>query len=593
MAENIQVASLTAPITVKIPTDKLNKFQRQLDEIADTLEFIVEQLKDVSKETKRSFAGVGKSLKVQNITQNKFIDGQKQVHQNQKKTQSNAKRTSKIFGSWADKLAQFRVALGLVEFALRKVVQLLVIPSGAFLGLTTFIHLTNKSTMVTENLARSVGVSANSIRALSLEAQELGFTTEHILTQFEEFNNKFGGEAGGFEELNLREGLAGLGLEFQNLQKLKPEEQLEAMLNAGAELVKQSKTNLPIVASAYDKIGGSEANRLWSSVAIKMAESNKQYSEFIGHNKKLVSLSEAAVKGAAASTRFFNQLIATVMNTVREITGLFGKELEPLFDALGRSLQTIGADLQKALGPSIEMVASKLINMFFDLSKILEDISKDPEKIKNMLKSVAKGLETMWKTGKLLLNTLLGIAEFLLTDSPWRSFLAWIGTIVGSVLVASKFFAGLKVAVAAVASTIAGLVAAKGSLAVFAAGTVAAFGPALIMLAKVAAAVAAVTGAIKLASSLGQRFADSDIGNKVTDWLAENVFSSGDAKANFAKSSTSRAAMFGANPNLLNKPANSTTNNSTTNNVTNNIVVNDPETGREMKKEVFDPGRPQ
>ena len=55
MAKEIEVASLTAPITVKIPFDTINKLEKKLDDIADTLEYIALQFKDIDKIATKTF----------------------------------------------------------------------------------------------------------------------------------------------------------------------------------------------------------------------------------------------------------------------------------------------------------------------------------------------------------------------------------------------------------------------------------------------------------------------------------------------------------------------------------------------------------
>lgn len=724
MAENVQVASLTAPITVKIPTDTLNKFHAKLEGIADTLEFIVEQLKDVSKEAKRGFKGVGKSLKVQNITQNRYIDGQKQVHENQKKTASNAIRTSKIYGAWADKLAQARVGLGLIQFALGKILQLLAVPAGVFAGFTFLAAKTNKITSEMSKLSEAVGFSLNGMRALTMEAQGLGFTFEHVNSLVEELNNKLGGEAGGFVEANLQEGLSSLNLEAKELQKLEPEEQIAKIMNASQALIKNGRT--AELSSAFDKIFGQEGNRLLTAFAQKMELTGKTYEEIINYNKRISGISGEAEQGARGFTAFFQTLTTSIQTVGAELFGKFGAKLKPFFRGLMPLFEDLPKLVANKLGPAIGVLADKFTRAFAKIINVLGDLLKDPERLTEIIDSVTDGLHKMWDIGVVLAKTIFGLLELLVKfrnifpsgnigtlvaglaayllylksakiavafgvmlakakvalmaglaglNLTWgyglRAMLiasiTWMGKIATAIAVGmgtvkttivagfasstamatgslaalkattlgtmatmstavmagvasikATLVAGFVTSAAAVTgslafiktsflgllaiiktSLVAGLIAAKGAIVAFGGAAVTALSPILLVLGKVALAVAAVTAVLKAAWEIGKWFANSKLGDKVTDFIADKFMGADMDAPDTDPRATAALAQRKKNMDRLTAagesghPSVDRSNTSTVHNVNNTIVVNDPETGRAIKEEVFDTGKPQ
>ena len=578
MAENIQVASLTAPITVKIPEEKIKKFQNQLEEIADTLEFIVEQMKDVSKEATRSFKGMGKTLKVQNVVQNKFIDGQKQVHENQKKTASNAKRTAKFFGEWTNKLAQVRVALGLVKFAVGGIIKLLAVPAGVFTG---FAFGTSKIAEMNAEfikLAQAVGTDVNFMKAMSAEAKELGFSFEHVNSLIEELNNKMGGEAGGFEETNLREGLAAIGMEVANLEKLKPEEQIAAIMNAGQNLVK--KGQLQKVASAFDKIFGQEANRLLTSMSLKMRDLGVNFEGLLGPQKRIVAMSEAAQEGSLAYAKFSKTFKASMGAVFGELTGQLGKRLKPFFKGMEPLFLDLPKIIATRLGPSLDKLAVHFANAFGKGIELFTEFLDNPDKLANMIDKITKALFAMWTVGKFLLDVIIKIAEFLTTPSLKRSalftFLDRLVPGMSSLLSFSK------------ASNV-----AKNGLS----GLLGVLDEAPDKALKTQKSLqelqnkALLKGGGILGGQLGFLSNAPKILRKASDWIFNR---DSRTPSPLGPERSAKEKMLGTTitPNSSTNNINRS-NNATTNNVTNNITVNDPETGRAVKEEVFNPGNPQ
>ena len=73
MAKEIQVASLTAPITVKIPFDTIDKFEKKLEEMANTLEWIAVNFKMIENAANKTFKESSKNIRDHKVFCNAFL----------------------------------------------------------------------------------------------------------------------------------------------------------------------------------------------------------------------------------------------------------------------------------------------------------------------------------------------------------------------------------------------------------------------------------------------------------------------------------------------------------------------------------------
>ena len=347
MAKEIQVASLTAPITVKIPFDMIDKFEKKLEDIADTLEYIAVQFKDIDKVATKTFKETSRGIKIVNQDNRKWVDGiekvvigQKKVAKETKKNTKNTKRLARAWGGVADKIAQVRVIVGLFEFAIGKVMQALLVPTGAFAGLAFLANKINSNTAEMVNLSKATGFAMNDMKALGLVAKEMGFTFEHINSLAEEWNNKIAGEKAGFAENNMREGLAAMGMSIKDVIDLEPDKAFEKIMNAGRDMVKNGKFDE--FASAADKIYGQEANRMLTAFAQKMHDSDRDFSAFLNNYKDFVSVTSSAQNGAVTFTNMWNKGIAMVEKSFANFFGDLGSILGYSEGAFEDWLKTFG-----------------------------------------------------------------------------------------------------------------------------------------------------------------------------------------------------------------------------------------------------------
>jgi hypothetical protein len=396
---------MTAPIVVTIPKEKVEAFKQQLREIAGTIHFINEQFVKMDKLVKKVTRDSSKGIKLIHQDNRKVItDNRTMINQGKKKVKS-TKRLSRAWGGVADGIAKVRVGLGLAEFALQKIVNLMILPAAMGTGFIFAGERINKMTTEMSLLAKASGFALNDLRGLGLEAKTLGFTFEHVSSLVEELNNKMGGEEGGFIENNLREGLKAINLEAEALQKLSPDKQFAQIMNAARTMGKEAK-NLPIVASALDKIFGQEANRMLTGFVQKMNKGNMSYEEFLRNSQKYGKISKQAEEGAIKFTEAINGTLFSIATLSREFFGLFGNTFADTLDTASIMIGAVGTDfkdLGKFIMATMNLAFSEILWYF---SKLKTWLKKNEGFISTSFEDAVKVSGDLFKSGMNIIKAL-------------------------------------------------------------------------------------------------------------------------------------------------------------------------------------------
>lgn len=377
-----EVVKLTAPIVFKIDKASLTKAKKAIKGIAEELDEVVTKIDQVvsrvvvaldkigianqkvgkgtakqalewdkyRKKANRALKTANKKVKEQSRLLKRLKKDIQESTKEVKKQGSQAKRTAKAWGKLPDIMAQIRTNLGLVEFAAAKVFQALAIPAGTVVGSLFFLDRINATTTEMSKLAEASGVSLNFIKAMSAQAKLLGFNFNNVLDLAEELNNKVGGQASGFEEINLLEGIKTLGVEFENLKDLDPEEQFTKIAVASQKMLKSGKLTFQEIVSANDKIFGGEGNRLLGMIA-KM---NVGLDEYLERQKKITGLSSEIEQGAIRFTVAFNDVQSL----------------------LGRVFNTLAASIGGKLAPSIELIVNRFLEMEDVVDSLIDEFGE-------------------------------------------------------------------------------------------------------------------------------------------------------------------------------------------------------------------------
>ena len=140
-----------------------------------------------------------------------------------------------------------------------------VIGIGAISGsLLVGAGIMNKMQAETENMSSALGASISTVEAVASGISGIGLNAENVTDLYEEMNNKLG-ESAGIEEITaVTESLGILGLQFEQIKKLSPDEQFRAITNAALKMEDATQA-----AAAADILMGGEANKIISTLRMQ------------------------------------------------------------------------------------------------------------------------------------------------------------------------------------------------------------------------------------------------------------------------------------------------------------------------------------
>ncbi|UGC98017.1 TMhelix containing protein [Oceanospirillum phage vB_OsaM_PD0307] len=258
-----------------------------------------------------------------------------------------------------------------------------------------------KADVRAQQLAKSVGVSVNTIEALTAASSAAGFEFDNVIDLIEEMNNKLG-ESRGLEEITpVKESLAILGLSFKEISKLNPEKQFLRIADAALKLDDAQKA-----AAASDILLGGEANKL---IGI-WRQQGKSIDDVIGRFNKLNFRSQQSRKGSEQLARQVGELSFAFSSFFKEVAGLFSSALAPQLAKLTKWLtdnrKTVeqfmrtfvkGAiEVSKAIGQGIMAAVEDLKNS--DLAKWFADLDFKMTESRATFKDVTDLVSALFKT---------------------------------------------------------------------------------------------------------------------------------------------------------------------------------------------------
>lgn len=203
----------------------------------------------------------------------------------------------------------------------------LAVGVGAVVGtLGAAVTMANKTTAEQENLAKALGVSGVAFSAWGGLAKEAGFEADHVGDLIEEMNNKLG-ESAGLEEITpVKESLEILGLAFEDIVDLAPEEQFRTIAKAIKEMDDQQAA-----VSAADILMGGEANKFFGYLRSR----KEGVDELLDQQKRLNVLTDAGREGARKYNAAVGHFTTVVGSATQEVAGLIGGALAPYVEDIG------------------------------------------------------------------------------------------------------------------------------------------------------------------------------------------------------------------------------------------------------------------
>lgn len=240
----------------------------------------------------------------------------------------------------------------------------------------------NNASAEAERLAQSVGLSVETLEALTAAVKPAGFQLDNMVDIVEEMNNKLG-ESRGLGDITtpVDEALSILGLRFKEIENLKPEEQFLRIADAALRMTDAQKA-----ASAADILLGGEANKL---IGV-LRQQGKTIDAVIAKQKQFIFRTHESRQGALAFNNEWRNSLAVLSSLGAEISGLAGLHLAPLLQRLNEWAVA-----------NRELIQSRLVEFMDDFVENLGTISA-------WLKRVGASL-AVWAAFTATLKTFIGI----------------------------------------------------------------------------------------------------------------------------------------------------------------------------------------
>lgn len=306
------VDKFVAQLGYVVNTDGLKKFKAGMKSaMATTRKLATESRKtarQVDRETGRGYKQAVRKIRVQLKLAIRAVKRWRRENEKQiKRVEESWDRMSKRGG----KLLSFTKKLTLSVGALTT-------------GFAAWLGISNQATTRIEQMGKSVKVSSDFLSAMGSIVGELGFDYEHVVDMAEELNNKMGESRGLPEQMiAVKESLQILGLEFDTLEKMKPEEQFTRILKQAQKLEDHQKA-----VSAVDMLMGGESNKILGL----LRSQNTEFDKLLFRRMQLNMLDQRGKNGAVAFTKSLAEAGIVAKSIKDQFFGLVGEGLTPMLN---------------------------------------------------------------------------------------------------------------------------------------------------------------------------------------------------------------------------------------------------------------------
>lgn len=174
----------------------------------------------------------------------------------------------------------------------------------------------NSMTTSFDNMAQSVGLSTDELKAWGGVLAGTEFTTDHVIDLVEEMSNKIGESTGLGEQITpVKEAFEILGLTLEEVASKTPEEQFRMVTQAAKDMADSQKA-----AAAADILLGGEANKVIGILRNQEGSIN----DLLNAQREYNFLTEEGIKGAKESTKQFGILQRVAVSMGQDIAGKAG-----------------------------------------------------------------------------------------------------------------------------------------------------------------------------------------------------------------------------------------------------------------------------
>lgn len=225
-----------------------------------------------------------------------------------------------------------------------------------------FVSYTNKSTLETERLAGAVGASLDQVEAFGAEFDKIGLSQDNFIDLMEEMNNKIGEMKGLGEFTAVEESLSILGVKFEEIKDLKPEEQFKAIANASLEMADGQKA-----VTAVDMLLGGEANKLIAS----LRKQGLTYDDLMRKQQLYNYQTEESRKGAKKFGDAFLDLQRLLSSMQKFIAGIMGETMADMVNQF-TNWATVNKEI---ISSGIKEFTKELSSLFSTLFNVVKNLA--------------------------------------------------------------------------------------------------------------------------------------------------------------------------------------------------------------------------
>ncbi|WFS86272.1 tail tape measure protein [Vibrio phage vB_VhaS_MAG7] len=264
----------------------------------------------------------------------------------------------------------------------------------------------NQMKLESDNMTRAMGANVKTVEAVTNGIKGIGLNAENVTDLYEEMNNKLG-ESAGIEEITaVTESLGILGLQFNEIKKLSPDEQFKAITDAALKMEDATQA-----AAAADILMGGEANKIISTLRLQ----GKSMEDITKNYQMLNFRTDQSRKGAEDMAKAQSKTAKIIGSLTQEVSGLIGKALAPMIDKFNEWMIN-----------NKELISQNLDKLFNSIGNSIGDVGQHME-------------------------TLIGwIGDLGANFSEFVKWAKWVGVLtlaITGLMVALKLFVGVMTAV--------------------------------------------------------------------------------------------------------------------------------------------------
>ena len=281
--------------------------------------------------------------------------------------------------------------------------------AGAVTAVTALITVTNKQTAVNTNLARSFGLSAEAAENWGFLLSAIGLEASAVTRLMKDMSVRIGQAAAGIGSAEtIKDAAKAINIEFDKLQKMKPEEQYITILQAAKD-----STDQATALAAAQQLGGRQA-----AMIVGYLRQQKGTVEEILEAQARINVQTD--EGRAGALRFFYALddVGNAVSGIKALfSGLVGEGIAPVLELFNEWVRA-NRDLIRT---RVKQWAEGFIKVFKAITGLLKTVVGWIIDLVEFLGGLNKALRLtailfgMWLSFKVIaaLQTLLGLTKGL------------------------------------------------------------------------------------------------------------------------------------------------------------------------------------